>query len=516
MKNSRTINTVKNILWGYVGNIATLILQFISRTVFIHTIGMTYLGVSGLFANILGMLSLTELGIGTAINYSLYKPVAEGDKEKIKSLMLLYKKAYSIIAIIIAIIGLILLPFLKYLIKDANGLEIGEISVYYLIYLFNTVSTYFVSYKYGLLYAEQNGYVITNLNTIFSIIILFGQIIALYLFKNFFIYLCIQSILQLIQKLITNIYLNRHYSYLQDKDIKLLERNELKKIKQNVVALMIHKIGEVSVYQTDNIIISTFISVTTVAKVSNYNLIITSITGFITIIMNSVTNGLGNLIALENKKKQLKIFDTFNFVTFWLYGSTSICFFVLFKPFMILWIGESALIDDLTVFLIIVSYYLTGQRVAVNNVKTAGGIFVEDKYVSLLQGFINLVLSVIFVFLIGLPGIYVGTVLSGLFVNIIRPQIVYKSMFKKNATRYYLKFIEYIIVTIFGGIFVRVILINIFDKLTWLNFFAMSISCVLLINIFFIAIYFKSSEFKELTQRMNNLLKFIKNRSYDS
>ena len=511
MKNSRTINTAKNILWGYVGNIATLILQFISRTIFIYTIGMTYLGVSGLFTNILGMLSLTELGIGTAINYSLYKPVAEDDKEKIKSLMFLYKKAYSIIAIIIAIIGLILLPFLKYLIKDANGLEISEISVYYLIYLFNTVSTYFVSYKYGLLYAEQNGYIITNLNTIFSIIILFGQMITMYVFKNFFIYLIIQSILQLIQKLITNVYLNRHYSYLLGRDIKPLKHNELKKIKQNVVALMIHKIGEVSVYQTDNIIISIFISVTTVAKVSNYNLIITSITGFITIIMNSVTNGLGNLIALENEKKQLKIFDTFNFVTFWLYGFTSICFFVLFKPFMILWIGENALIDDLTVFLIIVSYYLTGQRTAVNNMKTAGGIFVEDKYVSLLQGFINLVLSVIFVSLIGLPGIYVGTVLSGLFVNIVRPQILYKSMFKKSATRYYIKFIEYIIITIFCGILVRVVVSSIFGKLTWLTFFTMSILCVLLTNIFYTAIYFKSSEFKELTQRITTLLKFIKN-----
>lgn len=511
MGSSRTINTMKNIFWGYVGNIVTIILQFVSRTVFIYTIGMTYLGVSGLFANILGMLSLTELGIGTAINFNLYKPVSEGNKEKIKSLMRLYRKAYNIIALLITVIGLLILPFLKYLIKDANGLTINELSIYYLIYLFNTVTSYLISYKYGLLYAEQKGYIITNLNTIFNLVILIGQIIVLYVFNDFLLYLLIQCLLQVLQKILTSMYINKHYSFLSDKNAKPLNKNELVKIKNDVVALIIHKIGEVSVYQTDNIIISVFINVTAVAKISNYNLIITAISGFITIIMNSVTSSLGNLIAAEDKEKQIEVFYIFNFVSFWLYGFTSVCFYVLFEPFILLWIGNKALVDEFTLVLLILNHYLTGQRIAINNLKTAGGIFTQDKYISLLQGVINLILSVALVRVLGLPGIYIGTVLSGLFVNIIRPAIVYNAMFNMKASQYYKKFFEYILITVVGAFSTKFIISKLFIELNWINFIMMSIMCFILINIFYFIFYFNSKEMCELKKRIKIILHFSKN-----
>lgn len=501
---SRTQNTAKNIIWGYVGNMLSLLVQFVSRTVFIYTIGVSYLGINGLFSSVLGMLSLSELGIGTAINFSLYKPVAEGDREKVKSLMALYRTAYRVIALVIALIGLLLLPFLPYLINGADN--IPNISFYYLIFLFNTVSSYFISYKYGLVNAEQKGYIINNLNSIFTVIITIGQIVVLLLFKNYLAYLVVQAILQLGQKIYIGFYLDKRYSYLRDKNIKPLSKSETDSIKKNVFALMIHKIGEISIYQTDNIIISMFINVTLVGMVSNYNLIITSVTTFITIIFNSVTSSIGNLIAVETKEKQLEIFNIYNFIGFWLYGFTCICFWVLFQPFIELWIGSANLIDEQSLALIIISQYLTGQRLTVNNMKTAGGIFDQDKYISLCQGLINLVVSLVMVQLCGLAGVYIGTVVSGLFANIVRPIIVYRHMFNVSARNYFLKFSIYLLVTCTTGVLLKIVSASVVHQVTWGRFIMMLLICVVTINIGFFAIFFKSTEFAGVVQRVKSII----------
>lgn len=500
---TRTENTAKNIIWGYVGNIVSLLAQFASRTIFIYTIGTYYLGINGLFTSILGMLSLTELGIGTAINYSLYKPVAEGDKEKIKSLMLLYKKAYQIIAMIITVIGLVILPFLPVLIKEAS--DIPNVSLYYVIFLFNTVSSYFVSYKYGLVNAEQKGYIINNLNSIFNIVITVGQSIILLLFRNYLAYLITHAVLQLVQKIIIGIYLNKRYPYLKEKT-QDLAFDEKQKIKKNVGALVLHKIGEISIYQTDNIIISAFISVILVGKISNYNLIITSVTSFITIIFNSVTASMGNLIATSDSKRQVEVFDIYNFLGFWLYGFAAVCYWVLFTPFITLWIGAENVIDELSLALLILSQYLTGQRLTVNNVKVAGGIFQQDKYVSLIQGGVNLVISLGLGWLIGLPGIYIGTVVSGLIANIVKPVIVYKHMYQMGSKRYFLKFCIYISVTVIVAFLLRWILSPIISQLTWVRFFVMAIICIVAVNCIFALIFFKSKEFKGIISRLKSIL----------
>lgn len=500
---TRTENTAKNIFWGYVANIVSLLAQFASRTIFIYTIGVSYLGINGLFTSVLGMLSLTELGIGTAINFSLYKPVAEGDKEKIKSLMLLYKKAYRLIALVVTIIGLAILPFLPFLIKEANN--IPNVSLYYVIFLFNTVSSYFVSYKYGLVNAEQKGYIVNNLNSIFSIIITIVQSIILLLFRNYLAYLIVHAMLQLIQKIAIGIYLNRRYPYLKE-NADTLPPDEKKKIKDNVGALILHKIGEISIYQTDNIIISAFISVILVGKISNYNLIITSVTSFITIIFNSVTASMGNLIALGDAKRQVEVFNIYNFLGFWLYGFAAVCYWVLFTPFITLWIGPENLIDEISLALLILSQYLVGQRLTVNNVKVAGGIFQQDKYVSLIQGGVNLIISLLLGRLIGLPGIYIGTVVSGLIATIAKPVIVYKHMYQMSAKHYFKKSAVYLSVTVLTAILLRWSSTLIIAQLTWIRFFVLVIVCAIVVNLIFLLIFFRTKEFQGIIIRLKNML----------
>lgn len=438
---SRTFNTARNVAWGYVGNILSMLINFITRTVFIYTIGTVYLGINGLFTNVLGVLSFTELGIGTAMNFSLYKPVADGNLEKIKSLMRVYKEAYRVIALIVTLLGLLLLPFLPYIIKGTEGID--NLSLYYLIFLFNTVTSYFVTYKYGLVNAEQKGYILTNIDFVGRLGIGIAQIAALLVYKNFLFYLLAQLIISLLQKVFTSFYINKQYPYLLEKTVQPLDEDEKKRLKTNIKALIIHKLGEISVYQTDNIIISVFLNVGIVGFVSNYNLVLTAATAFLSIAFNSVTASLGNLIATESRERQLEILQVYQFVGFWLYGFATIGFFVLFQPFITLWIGEKNLIDSFSLALILIDNYLKGERIVVNNFKMAGGIFDQDKFIALIQAIVNLIVSVIAVKFIGLPGVYIGTLVQGFISSIWKPIIVYQSLFHQKATSFFKNSLKY-------------------------------------------------------------------------
>ena len=224
------------------------------------------------------MLSFAELGIGTAMNYSLYKLVAENDVPKIKSYMDFYKKAYRVIAAVIGVVGLAIMPIIPHMLsaEDINGAG-GNIYLIYFLYLFNTVCSYFVSYKYSLSNAEQKSYIFTNINLIFNLVCQTGQLVILFLTKNFLCYCCVGAVVQLIQNLVTNWYMNRLYPYLKDKDVEKLSKKEIGPIIKNVKALVISRIGSICVNATDNIIITWVINATTSGLIGNYNTLIRNI-----------------------------------------------------------------------------------------------------------------------------------------------------------------------------------------------------------------------------------------------
>lgn len=504
---SRIKNASKNIQYGYLGNLASLLLKFISRTVFIYTIGATYLGINGLYINILSVLSFAELGIGTAMNYSLYKPVADNDREKIKALMNLYKYSYRWIALIVAMIGLALIPFLDLIIKEPGNITSNEIIIYYLIFLFNTVSTYFVVYKYSLVNAEQKNYIQTNIQTITIALTTVFQIIVLIFMRSFLFYLISAAIIELIQKIFANRYLNQRYPYLLDKNTRKLSKEEKEPIKKNIKALVFHKIGDISVHQTDNILISSFINITTVGLVSNYTLIISSVTSFINIIFNSLISGFGNLIATENIDKQFELFKVYRFVGFWCYGFASIAFIILINPFIELWIGSEMLVAGIVIYLIVIDYYLKGHRIVVNNFKVAAGIFDEDKYIGFIQAIVNLVISIVMVRRIGLPGIFVGTVVQGLVSNMTKPFIVYNKVFKKSGMEYYKDSLVYLIVLIIPLLGLELIKNSILQNLTIFNFIVMTALVAIIPNLIFILFLRKRKEFKYLLELLKTRLK---------
>lgn len=493
---SRLGLTVKNVRYGLFAKLLSLLIGFLSRTIFIYTLGINYLGVNGLFTNILGVLSLAELGIGTAINYSLYKPIAENDIETIKSLMIFYKKTYQVIALVITFLGLSLLPFLGIIVKNPG--DVGNISVYYLIFLFNTVSSYFVSYKFSLVNANQQNYIFSLVNSITSFLTISIQIFVLLMFKSFLIYLLTASVIGLAQKVFLHFFIDRKFPYLMEKNVQPLPKQVLDPVKKNIKALFFHKIGDVGVHQTDNIIISSFINVSTVGLLSNYNLLITSISGILTIIFNSTVASFGNLIATESKEKQFAIYRIYRFIAFWLYGFSAIALYVLSDIFITLWIGASMVIPQSTVLLIIIDFYMIGHRITINNIKSAGGIFQQDAYVAILQTVVNLVVSIILVRKIGLPGVFIGTICQGLLSTIIKPIIVYRVVFQKPSWLYFRSGLIYACAVVFSG-FVCVVLKNmIVSSITPARFLAMCFCTAIIPNVIFFLLFRNSIEFKEI------------------
>lgn len=505
VSDSRTINTVRNILWGNIGNFIALLLQFVSRTIFIYTIGITYLGVNGLFINILGVLSFAELGIGTAMNYSLFKPMADRDYEKIKSLMSLYKKAHWLIAFVITVCGLILMPFLHYIAKV--GADIKHLHIYYIVFLFNSVTSYFVTYKYSMVYVEQKNYILTNIDSTARCIITVIQAISLLVFKSFLVYLLIQSIVQLVQRLYTLKYINKRYPYLLEKKVQPLDRDEKKIIIDNVKALMIHKLGAISAYQTDSIIISTFINITVVGLISNYYLLISSVTTILSVVFNSFVSSLGNFITTESKIKQHELFDVYHFLGFWLFGFTTICFIVLTQPFIALWIGTDKQIDNISVLLIIMNQYLLGQRITTVNFKTAAGVYKEDQFLSILHVVVNVPVNILLIKIMGLPGLYLGALIVGLMSNIWRPVIVYRVIFNAKATSYFVDSVKYLVVTLITALLLVVLSKYNMIENRIVHFVLNLVITAIIPNIVFYFIFRNSNEFNYLRVKVFTLIK---------
>ncbi|MCM1251786.1 MAG: polysaccharide biosynthesis protein [Clostridium sp.] len=502
----------KNIFFGYISNIVILLLGFWQNRIFIRVLGGTLLGVNGLYTTILGMLSLAELGIGTALNYSLYKPVAERNEEKIKSFMRLYKKAYTIIAVVIAVIGLLLTPFLPYLItaEKRGDISIRDLTIYYLIFLFNTVSTYFVAYKYSLVNAEQRNYIQTTITTLTKIVTVAAQIVILFTTKNFLFYLLTQAAVELIQKIAVSIYFNRLYPYLRDKDVKKLEKAETDTVVQKTKAMMLHKIGDVARLSTDDIIITYYLDLNWVGIVHNYNYVITYAANFINVIFNSIVSGFGNLVATESKEKQYGVFKIYRFVACWLYGFAAVGFWLLLTPFVTgIWLDESWKLGQTVLTLILIDLYLKGGRTVLVNFKIAAGVVEKDRYLALIQGGVNLLISIIGIKWIGLAGVYVGTVVSGVLANLIQPVIIYHDCFSQSVRHYFKDSVKYI-AAILGIVIILIPVKNVvLARMNLLTFILMAAVITIVYNMVFMCLFRKTDEFLYLWNWMTGKIKRI-------
>lgn len=491
---TRVNKLLKNAKWSYIGSFASIVTGFISRTAFIYILGTTYLGLNTVFTSVLGILSFAELGIGNVLNTQLYKPVAENNHEKIKTLINLYRKAYLIIASGIAVIGLAFLPFLNYVIKGA--VDIPYVKIYYLVFLFNTVISYFVSYKYSLPNAEQKIYIQTNITTVFSIISIMIQIITIILFRTYWIYLAAQTIVVIVQCLFASIYLDKKYPIFSEKNIKPLQKKEKDEFKNNLSAGVMYKLSDVAINQTDNLIISGMINVETVGLMSNYTMLLTYVEKLTKPILDNTGPGLGDFIATESIERKRDLIKIYQFLGFWINCFCAIGLITLSSPLIKLWLGSDKVLPIITIIIYFINFFYSGLMRAFSSMKAAHGIFYDDWYVGIIAAIVNLVVSIILVHFYGLPGVFIGTLASNIVSEIGRPIISYRKHYHEPLIKYFLRNTKYLIVGICTGIIVFFVTRPILAIVSIPNFI-MALGIVVIIpNLIWILIFHRTMEYR--------------------
>jgi O-antigen/teichoic acid export membrane protein len=491
----RVQNSLINIGAGLANQMIITILSFVSRTVFISTLGIEYLGINGLFTNILAMLTLAEAGLGASIMYSLYKPLAEGDHYRVNVLMKFYKNAYMIIATIVLILGLAIMPFLDIFIKDTN---INNLHLIYLIFLLNTVAPYFYVHKSSFLNVSQKGYIVTGFYSISSIISVCLKIAILHYSQNYILYLVIDSVITISNSIFLAVVVNRMYPYLKDKVQGKLDSDTKKDITKNVKAIVMQNVGNYLIFGTDNIIISSFVSVAAVGIYSNYNMLIEICRTFINQIFNNIYHSVGNLVAKEKTEKVYSIYKTYRLLNFWLYSIFTIFLAIMLEPFISIWLGKEFLFEGNLIYVLMFIFFERGMRNSITTLKTTSGIFHEDRYAPLVQAVINLVISITLVQKIGITGVFIGTLFSALAVPFwTTPYLVYKKVFFKPISTY---FISYSVFLVMGmGVFSITKYIGDFINPHDFKTLIIKGSITLLIpNIIYVFIYHKTEEFKYL------------------
>ena len=312
---SRTKNSIRNMTFGITTQCIVLLINFISRSIFIYVLGIEYLGINGLFSNILSILSLADLGMGTAMMYSMYNPLANRDEKKLAALTRYFKRIYIIIAFSITVIGLALLPFLRDLVILEQPIKYLEL--YYLLFLADSVASYLFSYKTLIIYSDQKMYLLKMYSFAFVIIKFLVQTVIIFTTHNYILYLTIQVICTFLSNMCSAKKADKIYPYINKEET--LEDSEKKKIFSDIKAIFLYKIGGVILNSTDNIIISVIIGTIFVGYYSNYTMIVNSILIFTTTIFNSIHSSVGNLNTSNDREYQYKIFNTLNFAAFWIF-----------------------------------------------------------------------------------------------------------------------------------------------------------------------------------------------------
>lgn len=500
----RIKSSIRNITTGIIGQMLLLLTNFITRTVFINMLGSTYLGVSGLFGNILSLLSLAELGVGQAITFSLYKPIAENDKEKISSLMALYKKIYSYIFIFVLVVGMSLAPFLKYIINDFE--KIPNITIIYILYVLNSASSYLFIYRTTLITASQKNYITHIISYAFSLFMMVLQIVVLVFFKNYLAYLAVQIGTVIMQNITTAIIAGKIFPELKIKNPKKLQPYEKGEIIKNIKSLMIYKVGTLALNSTDNILISVFVGIVKVGLYSNYNLICTSVSGFLSTIFGNLTASIGNLNAVETNEKKIEMFNIINFATFWLYGVCSICIFAVANHFILAWIGEEYLLSYRELFVIVLNVYVGGMLFAPFNYRQTMGLFVYGKVRPIISAVINLGASIILGQKIGLEGILWGTIIARITTNAwFDPYIVFKKGLSSSPKHYYFDYLIKLVILFITGV-VIFILTNFISGEGMLLVIAKAVVAFVATNVIFYLIYGRSKEAKYFKSIIRNII----------
>ena len=492
----------KNIKYSTITYVLKLTLQFVVRLVFVRSLPIEYLGINGLFTNLLAMLSLAELGVGPAIVYSLYKPLAEKDTETVKALMWLFQKAYSGIGVFIIVAGICVLPWLDWFIK---GNAVTDIHWFYVIFLLNTGVSYFYSYKRNLLIADQKQYINSIYQSGGQIVLAVLQIIALLVYPSYWLYIVLMLLVTVCENFAVAKKAVQVYQFLQDKAVKKLDIGIKNTIIKNVKAMVAHKIGEMMVFSTSSLILSKYVGLIAVGLYSNYYLVISAINNFSGQFFASITASIGNMIAMEDETKKQKIFKVTEFIVAWQAMVLSCGFCILLNPLIELWLGKEFLFDELIINCIIVNFYLMYMRKAVLAFRDASGLYWNDRYKPLAEALINLFASVYLTVNYGVIGVVWGGIISTLLTCFwVEPFILFRNSIKMKMKDYFKDYAKFVTVTFVIAIINKIIYSYLFIESNVIKFACGVLVSLIVSNFVWIVIFRNREELKYLKNILYN------------
>lgn len=503
----RIKNSMINLIVSWTTQILNIILQFALRTIFINLLSTEYLGLNGLFSNILSFLSFAELGFGSAITFSLYKPLAEKNEKTVASIMNFFKKVYTGVGIFVLGIGSALTPFLPYLINEMP--DIPHIYFIYILWVFNSGISYFFVYKSTLIIADQRKDIVDKNNIVFKILQLMLQAVILFFTRNYILYLIVQILMTISSNVSISIISDKRFSYLNKYQDERIKPEIVTEIKKNVGATILHKIGAVIIFGTDNILLSKFFGLVIVGLYSNYYLIINTLTNLVGQIQASIVASVGNLGAVASNEKKLEVFEKYCFINFWIFSFTTACLAALLDPFIRFWIGSDYTISFVVVIVLVFNYFLTGFRSAAATFNNAFGLFWNTRKLPIVESIFNIAFSIIFSKLFGYIGVFMGTALSSITTGAwYEPYILYKDGFHYPVQHYFKIMIEYFVVT---GIVSALCIISV-HAITLSGIIGLILKFILagvLSNALLLIIYFKTKRFKCVNEMVNRIKEMI-------
>ena len=505
MKFDRTKNASRNAFFGAILKIYQLAIPFLMRTVMIYCLGMEYLGLNSLFTSILQILNLAELGVGSAMTYSMYKPLADDDKSKIRALMQLYKVYYRIIGLIVLAIGLVFIPFLPKLIKGSvpEGISI------YILYLLNlgaTVLSYWLfAYKNSLLVAHQRTDITSKITMLMDTIKYLLQISCLVVFKSYYLYLIVALLSQILTNIVTATVVTRMYP--QYKAEGKLESSEVRVINGKVKDLFTSKLGAVIINSADSVVISAFLGLEMLAIYQNYYFILTAIIGIVGTVFAACTAGIGNSIITESKEKNYDDLNKFTFIIVWISGICSCCLLGLYQPFMELWVGKDNKLGFSAVICFVIYYFIYEINQLLNLYKDAAGLWHEDRFRPLITAVSNLIMNLILVQYIGIYGVLLSTVLT--MVGIGMPWLLYNLftvLFKMKPWSYIRSLAKYVVIVLISVV-ISYSIADFIKEVSVFTFIVKGVICTIVPNSIYFIFFRKTEEFRQMIQLGKKIIK---------
>lgn len=507
MKIDRFKNAKRNMVWGAINKLIVIVFPFIIRTILLQKLGGEYLGLNSLFSSILQVLSLAELGIGSAITFSMYKPIAEDDTDSVCALLAYYQRIYRLIGCAVIIIGIVILPFLGYMVKDDCPSDVN-LYILYIIYLINTSISYFMfAYKQCLLLAHQRNDIDSNIISLINIALYICQIVSLLVFPNYYVYIIFIPISTIVMNIVRKIAVDRMFpEYVCRGSINADLKKELYK---RISGLMLYKISYVFRNSFDSIIISSFLGLVVLANYQNYYYILNSVMGILAVVTASITAGVGNSLVTESKEKNYNDFKKFNFIFNWIVGWCVAFFLCLYQDFITLWIGKEYLLSFSVVVLMCIYFYSLeiGNVTAVY--REASGIWWQDKFRPIIESIVNLVINVALVSIWGVSGVIISTIICIVFINIPWATcILFKNYFKRSPKEIFLIFLKNALIISFTSCVTFLVCkyTTFFISSLWKSFLVKTIICCIIPNILMFICYYKNQEFDSMIKIVRKMI----------